>query len=72
MVPGCKRSYASTGLGVFNPDVELQDRNAGLGPLDIILACRDSEMGLATIFHAQNLVPFAAQTQKNEKNQESS
>ena len=68
MVPGCERSYASTGLGIFNPDGDLQDRNAGLDPLDIILACRDSKMGLATIFHAKDLVQFAAQTQKSEKN----
>ena len=59
---------AFEGMGIFDPDVDLQDRHAGLGPLDIILAGWDFKMGLATIFHAEDLVQSAAQTQKSEKN----
>ena len=59
-------------MGIFNPHVHLQDRNADLGALDLILACRNSKMGLATIYNAKDLAAFAAQNQKEEKTQKSS
>jgi hypothetical protein len=51
-------------MGRFNSHDGLPDCDAGLGPLDIILACRDSKMGLAAMYGADDLVQFAAQTQK--------
>ena len=59
-------------MGIFNPHVHLQNRNAGLGALDLILACRNFKMGLATIYNANDLEAFAAQNQKAEKTQKNS
>ena len=37
------------------------------GALDLILASRNTKMGLATIYYTKNLEAFAAQNQKEEK-----
>ncbi len=70
VVSGCERSHASPGLGDFHSHDCLPDRHAGLGALGILLACGNSEMGLAPIHGAEDVVQPADQAQKNREREQ--